>query len=64
MAVGQLGQHRRANHLVLTTKGRAHLERAKALLLALDERWTSRLTAAERATLTVLLDKVGPSPLP
>lgn len=55
---------RRANHLVLTTKGRAHLERAKALLLELDERWTSRLTAAERATLTVLLDKVGPPPLP
>ncbi len=53
---------RRANHLVLTAKGRAHLERAKALLLALDERWTSRLTAAERAALTELLDKVGPPP--
>lgn len=53
---------RRANHLVLTTKGRTHLERVKAMMKALDDRWTARLTAQERATLTALLDKVGPPP--
>jgi DNA-binding MarR family transcriptional regulator len=46
----------------LTTKGRAHLERVKAMMKALDDRWTARLTAQERATLTALLDKVGPPP--
>ncbi len=51
---------RRANRLVLTTKGRAHLQRAKELLMKLDAGWTSRLSSSERATLMALLDKVAP----
>lgn len=49
---------RRANHLVLTAKGRAHLGRAKERIAVLDQRWTAALTAAERQTLMRLLDKV------
>jgi DNA-binding MarR family transcriptional regulator len=53
---------RRANHLVLTPKGLTHLARVKAVMAELDDAWTSRLSAAERRTLTALLDKVGSPP--
>ncbi|MBK9704319.1 MAG: MarR family transcriptional regulator [Betaproteobacteria bacterium] len=51
---------RRAYHLRLTSKGAAHLAVAKARVAALEDRWSSRLTRAERRTLLALLDKVGP----
>jgi DNA-binding MarR family transcriptional regulator len=51
---------RRAYHLRLTAKGKAHLARAKARVAALEDRWSSRLTADEKQTLLKLLDKVGP----
>ena len=53
---------RRANHLVLTTRGLAHLARVTALMTELDLGWTARLSATERQTLMRLLDKVGPPP--
>jgi DNA-binding MarR family transcriptional regulator len=51
---------RRAYHLRLTAKGKAHLTRAKARVSALEDRWSSRLTPDEKQTLLALLDKVGP----
>lgn len=53
---------RRANHLVLTPKGRAHLARVKERMAALDAHWTSGLTVDERKTLMALLDRVPPRP--
>lgn len=51
---------RRANHLVLTPQGRAHLARVKALMAELDAQWTQALSAAQRSDLIELLDRVGP----
>lgn len=51
---------RRANCLALTPKGRAHLARARERIVALDQGWTSALSARERQTLMALLDKVQP----
>ena len=51
---------RRAYHLRLTAKGKAHLARAKARVAALEDRWSSRLTPDEKQMLLALLDKVGP----
>jgi DNA-binding MarR family transcriptional regulator len=53
---------RRAYRLTLTAKGRAHLARAMDRIVALENRWTSRLAAAEKRALIALLEKVGPPP--
>lgn len=51
---------RRAHRLALTPRGRALLARAKARIVALENRWTSSLSPAEKRALIALLDRVGP----
>jgi DNA-binding MarR family transcriptional regulator len=51
---------RRAYRLALTARGRTLLARARARIVALENRWTSALSPAEKRTLIALLDRVGP----
>ena len=50
----------RANLLILTSKGRTHLAKAKKLIAQLDQRWTSTMSNEERISLMALLDRLGP----
>jgi len=50
---------RRAQHIVLTAKGRALAERTRRISTTMEERALAMLSAAERALLIELLRKIG-----